>query len=112
MVCKNEDFIVGLRCTKARHTGSIIMIIIVIRVMELQEDECLPVNDAVHGGHWAPEEGGDTADRNRRPRREQLLRPPMTPHGPVPGQHTEPFMSLRPLWVDSAADGSIHSAHQ
>lgn len=43
---------------------SIIIIIIAIRVMELKEDECLPVNDPVHGGHWAPgadcvrEEGG------------------------------------------------------
>lgn len=54
MVCKNEYFIFGLRCTKARHIGSIVRIIIVIRVMELKEDECLPVNDAVHGGHWAP----------------------------------------------------------
>lgn len=101
MVCKNEYFIFGLRCTKAKHIVSII----VIRVMELREDECLPVNDPVHGGHWAPgavcvrEEGGDTADRNRRPRREQLLWPPMTPHGPVLGQHTESFMSLHPLWV-------------
>lgn len=64
MVCKNEHFIFRLRCTKARHKVSVIIIIIVIRVMELGEDACLPVNDPVHGGHWAPgadcvrEEGG------------------------------------------------------